>query len=79
MNTSIEILSNKTSKSQAIEFLINKLYIDDKNVYTIGDGYSDIEMIKTFNGYCMKNSVEELKNIAKSQYNSVSELIYKII
>ena len=79
MNTSLEIISNKTSKSQAIEFLINKSNIDDKNVYAIGDGYSDIEMIKTFNGYCMENSVEELKKVAKGQYNSVSELIYEIM
>ena len=33
---------------------------DNKFIYTIGDGYSDIEMIKNFNGYAMKkDSVEE--------------------
>ena len=36
-------------------------------------------MIKDFNGYCMANSVEELKQIAIKEYNSVSELIRNVI
>ena len=62
---SLEIISNKTNKSKA-------------DVYTIGDGYSDIEMVKNFNGYAMKKSVDELKKMAKKEYDSVSELINEI-
>lgn len=76
---SIEIISNKTNKSKAIELLMDKLDIEAKNVYTIGDGYSDIEMVKDFNGYCMKDSVEELKNVAKKEYTSVSYLVKEVI
>lgn len=36
-------------------------------------------MIKEFNGYAMTNSVDELKYIAKKEYNSVSELIKEIM
>ena len=32
-------------------------------------------MVKKFNGYAMKNCVEELKKVARKQYESVSELI----
>lgn len=76
---SIEIISNKTNKSKAIDLILGKLNMQRKKVYTIGDGYSDIEMIKNFNGYCMKESVDELKSIAKKEYESVSELINEII
>ncbi len=75
---SIEIISNKTNKSLAI----NKIVELEKiiSTYTIGDGYSDIEMVKKFNGYCMKNSVDELLSICnKNVVNSVSELIDKLI
>ena len=75
----VEIISNETSKSKAIKLLLVKLNLSKENVYTIGDGYSDIEMIKDFNGYAMINSVDELKKIVKNQYESVSELINKII
>lgn len=76
---SLEIISNKTNKSSAINLLLDKLNILIENVYTIGDGYSDIEMIKDFNGYAMVNSVDELKQVATKKYESVSNLIDEII
>lgn len=79
LSKSIEIISNKTNKSKAINLLIEKLNINNKNVYTIGDGFSDIQMVKDFNGYCMNESVEELKKIATKQYSSVSELINEVM
>lgn len=76
---SLEIISNKTNKSNAINLLIDKLNVLEENVYTIGDGYSDIQMIKDFNGYAMINSVDELKEVAIKEYKSVSNLIDEII
>lgn len=76
---SIEIISNKTNKSNAIRLLKQKFNIDNKNIYTIGDGFSDIEMVKDFNGYCMEESVEELKKVAIKEYKSVSELIAEVM
>lgn len=74
-SSSIEIVSNKVDKSKAIKMLADKLDVEENNIYTIGDGYSDVKMIKDFNGYCMKESVDELKKVAKGQFNSVSELV----
>ena len=59
--------------------LINRLNILKENVSTIGDSYSDIEMIKDFNGYAMINAVDELKEISINEYESVSNLIDEII
>ena len=78
-NNAIEIISNKTNKSNAIKSLIQKLNINERDVYTIGDGFTDIKMVKDFNGYCMVESIEELKKIAIKQYNSVSELIKDVM
>lgn len=75
-NNTIEIISSITSKAKAIEKVIQLENIEKSNVYTIGDGYSDIEMIKNYNGYCMKNSVPELLNYCnKNSVDSVSQLI----
>lgn len=76
---SVEIISNKTNKSNAINLLLNRLNVLKDNVFTIGDGYSDIEMIKDFNGYAMINAVDELKELAIKEYKSVSNLIDEII
>ncbi len=77
---SVEIISNKTNKAEAIYWLINFLNnVNKTNTYVIGDSYSDIEMVQEFNGYCMKDSVSELKLVAIKEYNSVSSLIKEIL
>ena len=78
-NNSIEIISNKTNKSHAINLLIEHLNISNENVYTVGDGHSDIEMIRDYNGYRMKNSIEELKKVTSNEVESVSLLINKLL
>lgn len=77
---SVEIISNKTNKAEAIYWLIKFCNnINKDNTYAIGDSYSDIEMVQEFNGYCMEDSVSELKSIAIKEYNSVSSLIKDIL
>ena len=76
---SIEIVSKEASKVKAIDFLIERLGIEKKDVFTIGDGYSDIEMVKKYNGCCMKDSVDELKQYSINEYESVSIFIDDII
>lgn len=78
-SSSIEIISCKIDKSKAIRILAEQLEIDKTNIYTIGDSYTDIQMVKDFNGYCMKDSVKELKKVAKGEYKSVSNLVYDIM
>lgn len=79
-NFEIEIISKDTNKSQALNLLMKKANFKKENIYTIGDSYTDIEMIKDYNGSCMDNSIDILKNnknIAK--YKSVSDYINKIL
>ncbi len=75
----IEITASKTDKSIAINMLLNELVIPKQNVYTIGNGSSDIKMIKEFNGYAIINSKDELKKVAKKEYKSVSDLIKEML
>lgn len=75
---SIEIISKNANKSKAIKLLSKEIEIGQEKIYTIGDGYSDIEMVKDYNGYAMKESVDELKNVALEGIDSVSDLIRKI-
>ena len=75
---SIEIISKNANKSKAIKLLSKEIEIGQEKIYTIGDGYSDIEMVKDYNGYAMKESVDGLKNVALEEIDSVSDLIRKI-
>lgn len=78
-SNSIEIISNLTNKSHAISILAKYLDIDKKQIYTVGDGYSDIEMVREFSGYAMEISVDKLKEVACGIVSSVSKLIDNII
>ena len=75
----LEIISNNINKSKAISLLLNYLKIDKDGVYTIGDGETDIDMIKDYHGYAMTNSVKEIKKESIDEVESVYKLIKKII
>lgn len=78
-SNSIEIISSKTNKANAIQKIADLEKITKENIFTIGDSYNDIEMIANFNGYCMKNAQDEIKKISKKQYRSVSKLIEELL
>lgn len=77
-NNDIEIISKKASKLIAIEMIRKLENVDKNNVYTIGDGNSDVEMIKTYKGYSVKNAIKELKKVSIKTVESVSELISEV-
>lgn len=61
----LEIISKETDKSKSIKILAEYVGLSNfSNIYTIGDGYNDISMVKDYNGYVMQNSVSELKKVA---------------
>lgn len=74
-NYAIELISNKTSKLNAIEKLIKIENINKGNIYTIGDGYSDVEMISKYNGYAVPNAIDDVKKVCIRVIKNVGELI----
>ena len=74
-----EIVSKGVNKANAIEYIANFENIDKKDIYTIGDNYTDIKMIEKYNGNIMKNSVEALKQITNKKYKNVSALIDELM
>lgn len=76
-DTSIEIISQKINKAIAINKIAQIEKIDVNDVYTIGDSYNDIDMIKQFNGNCMIESKKEVLRLCDNtkRFSSVSDLI----
>lgn len=72
---SIEVIPKTSSKLAAIEWVRGKLGVAAENVFTVGDGYSDIEMVRAYNGYAMEHSVPEMYEAALGRISSVGELI----
>lgn len=78
LNNCIEIISSSTNKSIAIKEIAQIENIEKNNIFTIGDSFNDLEMLETFNGFCMKNSEELVKSKITKTCTSVVELIDKI-
>ena len=76
-NKAIEIISSKTNKSLAIQYIGRLEHIND--IYTIGDSYNDICMIEDYHGCIMKNSIKELKGRNYKEYDRVSDFIKDVL
>ncbi len=75
----VEIISSSTDKSIAINEIAKIENIKSNNIYTIGDSFNDLEMLETFNGFCMINSEETVKSKIINKCSSVAELIDQIL
>lgn len=78
-HNTIEIISKEINKSKAIALIARHYNLDKKFIYTVGDGYSDVDMVRDYNGYAMDDSVHELKQIALKTVDSVSNIIDDIM
>jgi len=73
----IRVEGKFVNKVDTIE-IIRKIHnIPKENIYTIGDGLNDLEMITKYNGYTMIWGNSEVQQEAINKYISVSEFIYK--
>ena len=75
----VEVVSIKASKSTMIKEIIKIEGIETTNTYTIGDGVNDIDMVKKYNGYRVKNSCEELASVTNNCVDNINELVDEII
>ena len=71
----INIISSKTSKGNAIKFILDKYKLNNEDIYVIGDNINDIPMLDMYNPYIMESSNDILLNKYKNKVKSVEELI----
>lgn len=72
-------IHNKTDKVDSVKKLQSLTGIEDENVYTIGNGKSDIKMISEYDGASMLfTSDSEVNMISHNKCFSVSQYVKKI-
>lgn len=71
----INITEKTVTKANGIKYLEQYLKLNHNDIYTIGDTINDIPMIKEYNGSCMINSTDDLKQCCKNSFDSVGEYI----
>ena len=49
--------------------------VDEKNIFTIGDSYNDLDMVRRFGGFSVLNGAPELKAVASQVVDGIQELV----
>lgn len=62
------------SKSSPILYLQKHLAVPKEDIFTIGDGLNDLEMIRDFNGFVIGDN-EELNSCSLKRYDAVFSLV----
>lgn len=80
----LEFVNPGTDKGIAVEFLKQKLKIDNKYVFTFGDQGNDVKMIEDFQGIAMGNAIPACKKVAKyitenCEKDGVASAIYNFV
>ncbi len=71
----LNIMDEAVDKGNAIEILKRQNNWPTDTIYTIGDSENDIFMNAIYQGYAMKNSIEELKKVSIKTVSNIRELI----
>jgi len=75
----IDITPAGIDKAVGISRLAEHLGVAHENIWTAGDNYNDLPMVKAFHGCAMERGVDELKKEAEFVCASVADVINKIL
>ena len=67
------------SKTDGLARVAEHFGIKREDIYTAGDGWNDVEMLKAYNGIAMSGTAQEIMDSAKWVYDSVGEAVYGCI
>ena len=77
--SSLEVFSRKTSKGQALAFILEKLSLNRKNIYVAGDAESDISMFPlTANSFAVQQADEETRRQASYYAENVGVIVKRM-
>ncbi|MEG0823361.1 MAG: HAD family hydrolase [Erysipelotrichaceae bacterium] len=72
----IDIAPVGVSKYEGVNYIAKLTKICEDEVYTIGDSYNDLSMIKAYKGDCVATSHEAIIKESNKVYSSVGKAIY---
>lgn len=67
------------SKTEGIARVAAHFGIERENIYTAGDGWNDVDMLKSYHGIAMSGTGQGIMDSAEWVYDSVGEAVYGCI
>lgn len=78
-NRAIDMPPAGVNKATAVKFAADMYGIDNDKIYTAGDNYNDIQMLKAYHGCAMANGPEAVWSSAERKITHISEIIDHIL
>lgn len=78
-NRAIDMPPAGINKAIAVDFAAKMYKIEADKIYTAGDNYNDIQMLKAYHGCAMKNGPEAVQSCAERRIRHISEIIDHIL
>jgi len=75
----LNIAPTNVTKSYGIREYAKLVEVEEKDIFTIGDSYNDLDMIKAFTGFSVLNGAEEIKAAASKVCDGISGLIAELM
>lgn len=66
------------TKTRGLAMVAEHFGIPHEDIYTAGDGWNDIDMLKSYNGISMSGTGKEIMESAKWVYDTVGQAIYSL-
>lgn len=71
----LNIAPTGVTKASGIQAYADIMGVEKQNIFTIGDSYNDLDMTRTFHGYCVLNGAPEMKEAARQVVDGIQELV----
>lgn len=75
----LDITANGVNKASGIKQYAEIMGVDADNIYSAGDNYNDIVMVKAFHGCAVDNAVQDLKDVAEYIVEDVGDIVNMIL
>jgi len=77
--TWINITNREANKYDTIQWMIEYLNVDKKEVYSIGDGINDREMLKYLKGVMISSHHDSLQGLKLEKYDTLFEYVEELV
>lgn len=71
----LQITDKKSTKANAIDYLLHEYQMDENQVYVVGDQANDVEMIERFHGFIMDKNSKNLRINGATTIHNFDEMI----
>lgn len=79
LGTGFDMTPAGVSKTEGLARVAAHFGVARENIYTAGDGWNDVDMLKTYNGIAMSGTAQGIMDSAKWVFDSVGEAVYGCI